>query len=149
MKNISINYKEYQDKKDLDAPLCSLIEAAQKASEGAYAPFSNFHVGAAILLDNGKILSANNQESEALPSGMCAERALLYYYQANFSQHKIVAMALFAPKSKAISPCGACRQVIYDTEKRQSKNIQIIMATNNGGTIVASAKELLPFTFTL
>lgn len=148
MKTIHIKYREYQDN-DLDAPLCALIEKARKASKGAYAPFSNFRVGAAALLDNGEILSANNQESEALPSGICAERALLYYYQANFSDHKIVALAICAPQSNQISPCGACRQVIYDTEKRQAQNIQIIMVGKEGGTLVDSAKVLLPFTFTL
>lgn len=149
MKTIHIQYKEYQDEKELDAPLCALIERARKASEGAYAPFSDFRVGSAALLDNGEILSANNQESEALPSGICAERALLYYSQANFPDRKIVALAICAPQSKQISPCGACRQVICDTERRQAQNIQILMAGNKGGIIVDSAKDLLPFTFTL
>lgn len=148
MKTIHIQYKEYQDE-ELDAPLRALIERAREATEGAYAPFSNFRVGAAALLDNGEILSANNQESEALPSGICAERALLYYYQANYSNHKIVALVICAPQSKQISPCGACRQVICDTERRQAQNIQILMAGNKGGIIVNSAKDLLPFTFTL
>lgn len=148
MKTIHIQYKEYQDE-ELDAPLRALIERAREATEGAYAPFSNFRVGAAALLDNGEILSANNQESEALPSGICAERALLYYHQANYSNHKIVALAICAPQSKQISPCGACRQVICDTERRQAQHIQILMAGNKGGIIVGSAKDLLPFTFTL
>lgn len=148
MKTIHIQYKEYQDN-ELDAPLCALIERAREASEGAYAPFSNFRVGAAALLDNGEIFSANNQESEALPSGICAERALLYYYQANFSNHKIVALAIYAPQSKQISPCGACRQVLCDTERRQTKEIQMIMAGKEGGIIIDSTKDLLPFTFTL
>lgn len=150
MKNYSISYKEYQDQ-SLDAPLRSLIEKARQAAEGAYAPFSHFHVGAALLLENGEMLSANNQESEALPSGMCAERILLYHYQADYSNQKVVAIALFSPQNKGIlSPCGACRQVIFDTERRQGKAIQIIMAGNGGGGIlVDSAKTLLPFTFTL
>ncbi|MEG1554595.1 MAG: cytidine deaminase [Rikenellaceae bacterium] len=149
MNNISIPFKEYHALSELDTPLCSLIERAKDASQKAYAPFSHFKVGAAILLDSGEILSANNQESEALPSGICAERALLYHYQANFTGHKIVALAVFSPNSDLISPCGACRQVICDTEKRQHSNIKIIMAGDKHGVVVSSAKELLPFTFSL
>lgn len=150
MKNNTISYKEYQDVKELDAPLRSLIAKAREAAEGAYAPFSRFKVGAAALLENGEMLSANNQESEALPSGICAERALLYYLQSNYTAHKVRAIAVFSPQSKRISPCGACRQVLADTEKRQAAPVQIIMAGNDGGgIIIESAKDLLPFTFTL
>ena len=146
---LNIPYKQYSGLDAVDGIYRNLALKAEKASFSAYAPYSNFRVGAALLLDNGEIISASNQESEAFPSGICAERALLYYYQANFSDHKIKAMAIYSPESNDISPCGACRQVMYDSEKRQEISFDVMLCSQINVKIIPSAKDFLPFTFNL
>lgn len=95
-------------------------------------------------------MSAANQESEVFPSGMCAERSLLYYVQSNRSGRKVRALAIASlPASRECSPCGACRQVIADTEKRQGAPIRLILCGACSATVVESARALLPFTFEL
>lgn len=148
MATFSFDYIHYNSLKDLNAEELSLIENARQACKNAYAPYSDFKVGAAVLLDNGEIITAANQESEVLAEGMCAERSLLYYVQANYHNTKIKAMAITSVSSEhECYPCGACRQIIYDTEKRQGTPIKIIMASCNTVTIIESSKYLLPFTF--
>ena len=125
-----------------------LVESARQACGNAYAPYSGFKVGAAVLLDNGEIVTAANQESEVFAEGMCAERSLLYYVQANYRGNKIKAMAIASvPATRECYPCGACRQIIYDTEKRQGTPVKIIMTSRDTATVVESGKNLLPFTF--
>lgn len=120
-----------------------LVQKVLHAATHAYAPYSHFHVGAGVLLDNGAIITSTNQESEVFPSGLCAERSLLYFVQANYSAHKIVAMAVTAP------PCGACRQVMVDTEKRNSQNIPILIIYKKEIMYINCARDLLPITFSL
>ena len=127
-----------------------LANCAAEACSKSYAPYSEFRVGAAALLDDGEIVSAANQESEVFPSGMCAERSLLYYVQSNRSGRKVRALAIASlPASRECSPCGACRQVIADTEKRQGAPIRLILCGACSATVVESARALLPFTFKL
>ncbi len=131
-----------------------LIELARKACGKAYAPFSGFRVGAAARLDDGTTLAASNQESEVFPEGMCAERVLLYWIQANYANRKIVSFALAAeqnakPTEREVYPCGACAQIFADTEKRQGAPIKILMCGAENCTVVDSAKSLIPFTFEL
>ena len=96
------------------------------------------------------MLSAGNQESEVFPSGMCAERSLLYYVQSNRPGKRIQAIAIVSdPSHRECTPCGACRQVIADTEKRQGTPIRIVMCGPQSATVVPSAATLLPFTFEL
>ena len=127
-----------------------LIEQARTAARTAYAPYSRFGVGAAARLDDGNVLSASNQESEVLPSGMCAERILLYWVQANAGPRKIETLAITAAQGDAIcTPCAACRQVIADTEKRQHHPIRILMVGTHEVIIVEQAGHLIPFRFEL
>jgi cytidine deaminase len=131
-----------------------LIGHARNACTLAYAPFSGFRVGAAARLDDGTILTASNQESEVLPAGMCAERILLYWLQANYADRKIADIALVAergglPVEQEVTPCGGCAQVFVDTEKRQGTPIRILMCGAENCTIVESAKSLIPFIFEL
>ncbi len=132
----------------------ALIELAREACQTAYAPFSGFRVGSAARLDDGTTLTASNQESEVFPEGMCAERILLYWIQANCADRKIVSFALAAerdgkPAERDVFPCGACAQVFADTEKRQGSPIRILMCGSKSCTVIESAKSLIPFTFEL
>ena len=127
-----------------------LVKAAFEATTQAYAPFSGFKVGAAARLRSGEIITAANCESEVFPSGLCAERSLLYHYATNHADNPIEAMAIASnPSERECYPCGACRQVMLDTENRQQSPIRIIMAGGGTATVVNSAKDLLPFTFRL
>lgn len=127
-----------------------LVGRAREACASSYAPYSGFRVGAALRLADGGIRVASNQESEVLPSGMCAERALLYYVQGHDPGQPIEALAIASdPAQGECYPCGACRQVLFDTEKRQGAPIRVIMAGAGSATVVASARDLLPFTFIL
>lgn len=127
-----------------------LVEAAFEATTQAYAPFSGFKVGAAARLRSGEFITAANCESEVFPSGLCAERSLLYHYATNHDDNPIEAMAIASnPSERECYPCGACRQVMLDTENRQQSPIRIIMAGGGTATVVKSAKDLLPFTFRL
>ena len=100
-----------------------LIEAAKEATKKAYAPYSGFKVGAAVLLENGEIISGNNQENAAYPSGLCAERTTVFFANATFPNQKIEALAVAAWHkdrftNEVITPCGGCRQVLLETENR-------------------------------
>lgn len=127
-----------------------LVEAAFEATRQAYAPFSGFRVGAAARLRSGEIITAANCESEVFPSGLCAERSLLHYYATNYATDPIEALAIASdPSERECYPCGACRQVMLDAERRQQSPIRIVMAGGGTATTVESAESLLPFTFRL
>lgn len=148
-KTINISYEHYT-LDTLPQADSELVQAAEEATAQAYAPYSGFKVGAAARLRGGQIITAANCESEVFPSGLCAERSLLYHYASNYADNPIEAMAIAsAPSERECYPCGACRQVILDTENRQQSPIRIIMAGGGTATVVGSAKDLLPFTFKL
>jgi cytidine deaminase len=146
---INISYEHYT-LDTLPTSDSELVKAAFEATTQAYAPFSGFKVGAAARLRSGEIITAANCESEVFPSGLCAERSLLYHYATNHADDPIEAMAIASnPSERECYPCGACRQVMLDTENRQQSPIRIIMAGGGTATVVKSAKDLLPFTFRL
>ena len=148
-KTINISYEHYT-LDTLPTADNELTKAAFEATTQAYAPFSGFKVGAAARLRSGEIITAANCESEVFPSGLCAERSLLYHYATNYADNPIEAMAIASnPSERECYPCGACRQVILDAENRQQSPIRIIMAGGGTASIVNSAKDLLPFTFKL
>ena len=148
-KTININY-EHCSLDELVMADRELTEAAFEATTRAHAPYSGFKVGAAARLRSGEIITAANCESEVFPSGLCAERSLLYHYASNYASSPIVALAIASdPSERECYPCGACRQVMLDAENRQQSPIRIIMAGGGTATIVESAKDLLPFTFQL
>ena len=129
-----------------------LIQIAKDASKDAYAPYSKFKVGAAVLLDNGEILTGNNQENAAYPSGICAERTTLFYAGSQYPQTPVTTLAIAAHNGKElteqpISPCGACRQVILEAEERHKQRIRIILYGTKGIYSVETVKDLLPFSF--
>ena len=146
---INISY-EHCSIDELSPAEQEVVQAAFGATSKAYAPFSGFKVGAAIRLRSGKILTAANCESEVFPSGLCAERSLLYSYATNHAEDVIELMAIASdPSERECYPCGACRQVMLDAERRQQSPIRIIMAGRGTASVVESAEVLLPFTFKL
>lgn len=149
-KTLAITYHHFNSLESLSKADKELIEAARKASEKAFAPYSKFRVGAAALLRSGEVVSAANCESEVFPSGLCAERVLLYNLQINHADDPIVAFAIASkPAERECYPCGSCRQTLLDAQKRQQSPIRIIMSSQESATIVDSAEELLPFSFKL
>lgn len=143
----------YKNIEELNIVDKQLVENAIIASEMAYAPFSNFFVGAAVLLEDGIIIKANNQENSAFPSGMCAERVALYSAKANNRDTAIKSIAIYAKSGnftidKPVFPCGACRQVMIDYEITQKKSIRVIMCSEKGEVyITKDVKTLMPLHF--
>lgn len=138
---------------ELDSDDASLMAAACQALQGAYAPYSQFHVGAAVLLADGTVVLGSNQENAAYPSGMCAERTAIFAAGANHPGQRILAVAVTArpvssPVCVAVSPCGACRQVMLEYEMKQNQPIRMLMQGENGETYVLdSVASLLPVGF--
>lgn len=130
-----------------------LLEAAKKATQTAYAPYSHFKVGAAARLSSNAIIIGSNQESTSFPVGICAERALLNSVGSQLPLEKIQTIAISyepvgKPSVEPISPCGMCRQSLLDYENRFQSPIKIIMAGMSGKVMVLqSAAHLLPFGF--
>lgn len=130
-----------------------LVDAALEATRRSYAPYSHFYVGAAAKLDNGVIVTGNNQENVAFPSGLCAERTALFYANAQYPEVPVKALAIVARDSSGkmtqapISPCGACRQVMLETENRFGKPMQILLASAEEIIVVERASALLPLAF--
>lgn len=129
-----------------------LIAAAKHATEKSYAPYSNFKVGAALLLENGEIVTGNNQENAAYPSGLCAERVAIFYANSVYPDQKIEAIAIAAWANNtftkdAITPCGGCRQVLLEAENRFSAPMRILMYSEEGIYVVNTIKTLLPLSF--
>ena len=139
---------------DLDLESKYLAHKAKDASTHAYAPYSRFQVGAAVLLEDGSIVTGTNQENAAYPSGMCAERVALYAAVAQHPESVITKIAIVARRkgAKELMPatsCGPCRQVMVEFEVRQGKPIEVIMQNQEHKWIKASSAEsLLPFSFT-
>lgn len=147
------SYEVYDSAAELDEQDALLLTEARKVTAAAYAPYSNFHVGAAALLDNGEIVKGTNQENASYPVGLCAERSLLASAASLFPGIAINTMAisyhnLNGNSDRPISPCGMCRQSLVEYEERVSKPIRLIMGGLEGEVIVvAKADALLPFSF--
>jgi cytidine deaminase len=138
---------------ELSAEDKNLYDKAMDAAKHAYAPYSGFSVGATCLLDNGEVFAASNQENAAYPSGLCAERSLLFYVGAHRPEQTIVKLVV-AIKSKLkdpkkiYSPCGACRQVFAEYQNRQSSPIQILFESGENKLLVCDkVDDILPFIF--
>ena len=129
------------------------MNKASEAREKAYAPYSKFKVGAAVLLDNGEVITGSNQENASYPSGLCAERTAIYYAGAKHPDSKILKIAITASSqnqktSKPIPPCGACRQSISEYEVKQNSPIEIYFMGKTGEVMRSeSLANLLPFVF--
>ena len=151
-KKITISYTEFSSVDELSDELKKLATGARKASKTSYSPYSNFKVGAAVLLENGKIISGSNQENSAYPSGLCAERVALFYANSEFPDVavKAIAIAAFNKDSEIenpIYPCGSCRQVISESQQRTNKPIQILFLSKKHLQLIENASFLLPLEF--
>lgn len=130
-----------------------LVETAKRATTTAYAPYSNFFVGAAARLDNGIIVQGSNQENAAFPSGLCAERTTLFHANAQYPQQAVTDLAVAAYCNgkflkSPIPPCGACRQVMLGVEERYNRPLRVLLYGEDGTYVVRTVKELLPLQFT-
>ncbi len=147
------NYDLLSNWKELPIEEHVLVEQAYAAMENAYAPYSEFKVGACALMDDGSFVLGNNQENAAFPSGICAERVALFYAGANFPNKKVITLCIVAkgnlmPASQLLSPCGSCRQVMLESENRQKQPIRVLLVNQDGRTMILDAViQLLPFGF--
>ncbi|GAA0747119.1 MULTISPECIES: cytidine deaminase [Flavobacteriaceae] len=143
----------YDNIEELSKDVISLMEKAMEARQNAYAPYSKFNVGAALLLDNGEVVTGSNQENASYPSGLCAERTAIYYAGAKYPKAKIVQMAIIAGSTikqtmSPIPPCGACRQAIAEYEVKQDAPIEIYFMGETGKVVKSnSLANLLPLVF--
>jgi cytidine deaminase len=138
-KIIKISYDDCASLNDLSEIDVKLIEKAIEIAKKSYSPYSNFPVGAAVLLDSGEIFMGNNQENIAYPSGTCAERTVLNYVHANFPDNKIKVIAITALNTSVpipVTPCGFCRQVLVELEQKQGEKIKVILHKIGGSTYV-------------
>lgn len=153
MKQIDINISiESYQLDELSPQDQELVQAAIKATHNAYANYSRFYVGAALRLENGKMVIGANQENAAFPSGLCAERTAVFAAQANYPDSPIETLAIAGRNEKGvlpnpITPCGACRQVILEIEDRYKKPIKILLYGTQKIYCVRSVKDLLPLSF--
>lgn len=151
MKTIhTFGYERYDSLGQLTPNDRQLVDQARLAAQTANAPYSHFHVGAAARLKSGAIICGSNFESEVYPAGLCAERSLLFHAFACHAGDAIQSIAIASdPAERECYPCGQCRQVLLDAERKQNSPIRIIMTGGGTATIVESARLLLPFTFSL
>ncbi|RIW16473.1 cytidine deaminase [Algoriphagus lacus] len=154
MKKISFKTEiEELKPEELDHIEQELISRAQAISKIAYAPYSGFHVGAAVLLENGEVLQSSNQENVSFPTGVCAERLVLGYAGANYPDKAPVMLAIVAQRAGEeiwanVSPCGVCRQTINEVENRFSKPITMLILCSNGNVMrIKGISDLLPLKF--
>ena len=143
---------EYDSLEELNKSEQLLILKSKEAVKNAYAPYSKFQVGAAVLLENGEIITGTNQENAAYPSGLCAERVAIFYANSKFPKVPVKAIAVAAFTNNdfigsPVPPCGSCRQVISETETRFDTPIKIYLVSKTKITVIDDAKTLLPLNF--
>lgn len=151
-KEITIKYSEYNSAEETAHQYWKLLDEAVKATESSYAPYSNFNVGAAVLMDNGEIVTGSNQENAASPSGLCAERVALFAAHHRWPGVAVKAIAIIGKSGGAITgeltyPCAACIQVMLESQKRSGKPIEIIVGSAGKIQVFPSVDALLPFSF--
>lgn len=155
MKKIQINttFTVFDSMDSLDDQTRELMQKAVEVRKQAYAPYSKFRVGAAILLENGKVVIGNNQESAAYPSGLCAERVAVFQAGSLYPNTKILKIIISAtsdisPTKRPTPPCGACRQSISEYEQKQDVPIEIYFMGETGEVYKSDSLEnLLPLSF--
>lgn len=151
-KMLNISYVVLREE-ELSEPDRRLVEQAKAATQTAYAPYSHFHVGAAVELENGEVVCGSNQENAAYPSGTCAERCAMFYANAAHPDTPVLSMAIAASPREGvftdmpITPCGACRQVLLEVENRFSRPIRVVLYGAKVCYIIESVAHFLPFQF--
>jgi cytidine deaminase len=150
---IEINLEVFETVTDLPFSIQKLMNKAHESRDKAYAPYSSFKVGAALQLKSGEIITGNNQENAAYPSGLCAERVAIFYAgsqypEATFHSMAISAKSIHSKTTKAVPPCGACRQVLAEYEVKQNSLIEIYFMGESGKVVKSnSVKDILPLIF--
>lgn len=154
MKDLSFNVPVVMKTEDeLNETERALLAEAKQATYRSYAPYSNFSVGAAVLLADGTIVSGSNQENSAYPSGLCAERTALFYANSRYPDTAIDMLCCAARDVhgnftlRPIAPCGSCRQVLLETETRFGRPIRVMLYGTEGIYFVDRATHLLPVYF--
>lgn len=141
------------DQDELESNDLMLVNAAKEATKGSWSPYSGFKVGAALLLEDGTVVTGSNQENAAYPSGLCAERTALFTAGHSYPGKAVTALAIAARNEKGytaqpITPCGACRQVLAETEQRGGRPIRYILYGTDGTMIIDGGTDsILPFCF--
>ena len=139
---------------ELSAEEQALVEQAIEGTNRSYVPYSNFHVGAALLLENGKTFIGCNQENAAFPAGICAERSAIYAAGAQYPDQPVLMLAIAARNGQGelqddpVSPCGVCRQVLIETETRFHHPIRILLYGRKHIYVVEGIQQLMPLSFT-
>lgn len=154
-KEIRIEYELVDSIDDLNLNDAALLKAAREVTANAYAPYSNFYVGAVAELNNGKTVSGTNQENASSPAGICSERVLLSAASVLYPNVPIKTLAIsYVNKNKSdkndqpVSPCGICRQSLVEYEERMQQKMRIILSAAKGKVIILeSAAALLPLSF--
>ena len=154
MKQVKLEIEmEFCSMDELSVDEQTVVKCACAATRNSYANYSHFHVGAAVMLDNGKVVIGANQENAAYPSGLCAERTALFYAKANYPEAKIIKIAISGdhmehPKGEITTPCGNCRQALLEYECTQGSPITVLCVSSKGKVLeIPSVKNLLPFCF--
>lgn len=154
MKTVNINIPvTIKEENELTAEEAKLVEEAKRATYRSYAPYSNFHVGSAVMLSDGTIVSGSNQENAAYPSGICSERTTVFYANSQYPDIPVRRICIAARGTdgkflpRPIPPCGACRQVLLETEMRAGGDIEILLYGTEHSYCLRSVKGLLPVTF--
>lgn len=148
--HIGIRIYTYEE---LDAADRELIDAAREATHRSYAPYSHFSVGAAARLADNTVVCGSNQENAAYPSGLCAERTTLFYANSRYPDQAVTTLAIAARNEQGeflddpIPPCGACRQVMFETEVRYRQPMRILLYGRKGIYEVKKVGDLLPLSF--
>lgn len=150
---VTSNFEVYDAVEELPETIQDLMKEAVLARDNAYAPYSQFKVGAALVLDNQEVVTGSNQENASYPSGLCAERTAIYYAGARYPKSQIKNIAISAKSMKhkvdaPVPPCGACRQALVEYEVKQKAEIAVYFMGESGKVMKAnSIKDLLPLIF--
>ena len=153
-KEFTVEFKEIDSLNELNKVDQELIYSAVEAAKTAYAPYSEFNVGSALLLENGETVTGSNQENAVYPSGLCAERVTLFSASSLYPGVNFKTLVIFSQMHLAdddqFSPCGACRQVMSEYENNQSQHLRVILMNAKGKIWeFSSCRDLLPFAFKL
>ncbi len=151
-KEIKISYMEYDSIEQMNPEDRELAQAAIDATKHSYAPYSKFNVGAAVMLEDGEIITGSNQENAAYPSGLCAERTAMFYASANRPDKAMTKIAVAAGQEGKLcdspaTPCGACRQVMAQYQTKGGRNMEIILVGGKKIWKFEKVDDILPFIF--
>ncbi|MBP5333523.1 MAG: cytidine deaminase [Bacteroidales bacterium] len=149
---LKLNYTEYESLEEMSQEDQQLVKAALESQAGSYSPYSNFQVGAALRLANGVIVKGANQENAAYPSGLCAERTAMFWASANYPDVPFDTLAIAGSDHGELcespaSPCGACRQVMAEYQKKYGRPLKTIWVGSKRIRKFESVDDILPFIF--